>query len=491
MRLAELMAANGRAPLAPALADIDVRGLAADSRAVQPGFLFAALPGAKADGRRFVADAVARGAVAVLAPEETGEPPIATTVPVIYDAAPRRRLALIAARFYDRQPRRIAAVTGTNGKTSVAWFTRALWLGLGHKAASIGTLGLKADGFAEGPSLTTPDPIALHRDFAALAAAGVGHLVLEASSHGLAQCRLDGVAFAAAAFTNLTRDHLDYHGTMDAYRAAKLRLFEALLPPGAPAVLNADSPDFAAFAAACRARGCPVIAYGRNGADLRLEGAVPTATGQVLTVSAFGRRREIDIPLAGAFQAMNVLCSVGLVAACGDDAEKALDRLAMLTPVPGRLQLAARHPNGAPVYVDYAHTPDALETVLQALRPHAAGALSVVFGCGGDRDPGKRPMMGAIAAALADRIVVTDDNPRSEDAAAIRRQVLDGCPGAQEIGDRAAAICAAVAALAPGDVLVIAGKGHETGQIVGAEVRPFNDAVEADAAVRALAGGRT
>jgi len=413
LRLAELIVPGGTVPLAPALADIDVRGLAADSRAVEPGYLFAALPGAKADGRRFIDDAVARGAVVVLAAAEAGATPIATTVPVIYDAEPRRRLALIAARFFDRQPRRIAAVTGTNGKTSVAWFTRALWQGLGHKAASIGTLGLKADGFPAGPSLTTPDPIALHRDLAQLAVAGVEHLVLEASSHGLAQCRLDGVALAAAAFTNLTRDHLDYHGTMDAYRAAKLRLFEALLPAGAPAVLNADSADFDAFAARCRARGCPVIAYGRNGVELKLESAVPTATGQVLTVVAFGSRRTVEIPLPGAFQAMNVLCSVGLVAACGDDAAAALDRVAALQPVPGRLQHAATHPNGAPVFVDYAHTPDALETVLKALRPHAAGALSVVFGCGGDRDPGKRPMMGAIAAALADRVIVTDDTTRS------------------------------------------------------------------------------
>jgi UDP-N-acetylmuramoyl-L-alanyl-D-glutamate--2,6-diaminopimelate ligase len=484
------MAAGGRTPLAPALADIDVRGLAADSRAVEPGFLFAALPGAKADGRRFIGDAVARGAVVVLAPAEADAAPIATTVPVIYDAEPRRRLALIAARFFDRQPRRIAAVTGTNGKTSVAWFTRALWQRLGHKAASIGTLGIKADGFAAGPSLTTPDPVALHREFAQLAAAGIEHLVLEASSHGLAQCRLDGVALAAAAFTNLTRDHLDYHVTMDEYRAAKLRLFDGLLPAGAPAVLNADSPDFEAFAARCRARGCPVIAYGRRGAELRLDKAVPTATGQVLALTAFGKRREATIALPGAFQAMNVLCAIGLVTACGDDPDAALDRLDALDPVPGRLQLAARHPNGAPVYVDYAHTPDALETVLTALRPHVAAALSVVFGCGGDRDAGKRPMMGAIAAALADRVIVTDDNPRSEQPADIRRQILAACPKGREIGDRAAAIRAAVAGLEPGDVLVIAGKGHETGQIVGAEVRPFDDATEAAAAVRGLGGGK-
>ncbi|MBM3486646.1 MAG: UDP-N-acetylmuramoyl-L-alanyl-D-glutamate--2,6-diaminopimelate ligase [Alphaproteobacteria bacterium] len=462
---------------------IEILGLTADSRAVGPGFLFAALPGAKADGRQFIDDAVARGAVAILAPESARQDGLVTPVPVIYDVDPRRRLALMAAHFYRAQPRHVAAVTGTNGKTSVAWFTRQIWEAFGHRAASMGTLGLRAEGFEAGPSLTTPDPVALHRDLARLAASGIDRLAIEASSHGLVQCRLDGVVIAAAAFTNLTRDHLDYHGTMEAYRAAKLRLFDTLLPRGAAAVLNADSPEYGLFAETARNRGSPVIAYGAAGIELRIDASRPTATGQEIAATVFGRRHHVSLPLPGAFQAANAFCALGLAVATGEDPDAAVARLAELAPVPGRLQLAARKANGAAIYVDYAHTPDALETVIAALRPHAAGRLVVVFGCGGDRDPGKRPMMGAIAARLADRAIVTNDNPRSEDPASIRRAILAAAPGAAEIGDRGRAIRTAADALGPGDILLIAGKGHETGQIVGTEVRPFDDVIAAREAV--------
>jgi len=470
--------------------DVEVTGLASDSRRVRPGYLFAALPGTVTDGGRFVADAVARGAVAVLAsPEITlTDVPGADDIQLVRNDNPRRRLARMAARFHGAQPEIIAAVTGTNGKTSVAWFTRQIWTRLGHRAASLGTLGITGPGISSKGALTTPDPIALHRELGVLAAAGIGHLVLEASSHGLAQFRLDGVTLRLGAFTNLSRDHLDYHGSMDAYRAAKQRLFSELLPADGTAVLNADAENFAAFAAVCDRRGCRVIDFGAAARDLRIEALEPRADGQALVVRAFGESHRIELPLPGAFQASNALCAVGLVVASGDDASAALAALGDLEGVPGRLQLAARAPCGAPIYVDYAHTPDALAHVLTALRPHTAGKLVVVFGCGGDRDPGKRPMMGAIAHRHADLLMVADDNPRGEDPARIRAEILAACPDAREFDDRAEAIFAAAAALTPGDVLVIAGKGHETGQIIGDTVRPFDDAETARAAVVALGG---
>ena len=476
----------------PTLRDIDIAGLTADSRQVRPGFLFAALPGAKADGRRFIADALARGASAVLAPPGTALPE-GSRAALIADDDPRRRLALIAARFHGPQPAIAAAVTGTNGKTSVAWFTRRIWERLGRRAASVGTIGIQAPadidlGADANPSLTTADPVTLHRNLQRLAVGGVDHVVLEASSHGLAQSRLDGLSLRAGGFTNLTRDHLDYHGTMDAYRAAKLRLFDTVLPPGAGAVLNADADDFPLFSSVARARGLRLIDYGRAAEALRIEWLEPSGDGQRMGLCAFGRRREIALPLAGAFQARNALCAAGLAIACGEDVVDALDALAWLDGVPGRLQRVANRTNGAPVYVDYAHTPDALSTVLGALRAHTRGRLVVVFGCGGDRDAGKRPQMGAIAHDLADRVIVTDDNPRSEDPAAIRRAILAGCPGAVEIGDRAEAIMEAVRGLEPGDVLAIAGKGHESGQTVGDRTLPFDDAEVARAAVAAADG---
>lgn len=467
--------------------DPEIVGLTADSRAVHPGFLFAALPGTRQQGAAFIPQAIERGAVAVLGAQGLQVP---SHIVRLESANPRRSLALFAARFHGRQPRTIAAVTGTNGKTSVAAFARQLWTLLGLPAASLGTLGLIAPHVNRPGALTTADPVALHRDLADLAASGIDHVAMEASSHGLDQFRLDGVRIAAAAFTNLTRDHLDYHGSMAAYAKAKQRLFADLLPVAGAAVLNADAPEAEEFAAICRRRGHRILSYGYKGAELRLDRLTPLADGQRLALTVDGRAVEITLPMVAAFQAMNALAALGLVIGCGADARQATAALARLDGVPGRLQRAAMRANGAAVYVDYAHTPDALETVLKALRPHASRDLVVLFGCGGDRDPGKRPMMGAIAAKLADRAIVTDDNPRSEDAAKIRAQILAACPGAREIGARRDAIFAAVAELHRGDLLVLAGKGHERGQVVGATVHPFDDAEVARDAVAAADGGR-
>jgi UDP-N-acetylmuramoyl-L-alanyl-D-glutamate--2,6-diaminopimelate ligase len=460
----------------------DITGLALDSRRVEPGFLFAALPGTKQDGRDHIPQALARGAAAILAPTGTRLPEGAQAV-LVTDANPRRRLARIAALFHGAQPKTVVAVTGTNGKTSTVHFLRQIWLRLGHHAASLGTLGLMAPDRSDPDSLTTPDPLTLHALLAELARSGVSHLAMEASSHGLDQYRLDGVRFAAGAFTNLTRDHLDYHGDMDRYRAAKRRLFAEVLAPGSVAVLNADSPEFDDLAALARERRHHIIDYGRNARVLRLVEARPDPRGQALAIELLGRSRHLALPLVGAFQAMNALAALGLAIATGAKDEDALETLAHLAGVPGRLQQAGERANGAAIYVDYAHTPDALETVLTALRPHARRHLVVLFGCGGDRDPGKRPMMGAIARRLADRVIVTDDNPRHEDAAAIRRQILSACPDAVEIGARAQAIRTAVADLEAGDLLLLAGKGHEQGQIVADRVLPFDDVLEAGRAV--------
>ena len=474
--------------------DPAILGMSADSRAVQPGYLFAALSGQGADGRAFISDALERGAVAVLTdlrePLPAPTAPDGHRVPVIAVENPRRSLALMAARFFGAQPRTVAAVTGTSGKTSVATFTRQIWSSLGCKAASMGTLGLIAPGTTRKGALTTPDPIALHRDLAGLARAGVTHLSIEASSHGLDQCRLDGIDIAAGGFTNLSRDHLDYHASMETYLAAKLRLFDAVMQTGRAAVLNADSPEYDAFAAVAAHRRHRIIGYGRRAGDLRLLRLTPIPEGQALALNAFGRMIDVHLHLAGAFQAHNALCAAGLAIACGADPAEAIDAMSRLTGVRGRLERVATLPNGAQVYVDYSHKPGALESVLETLRPLARGRLMVVFGCGGDRDRGKRPEMGAVACRLADRVIVTDDNPRTEDPAAIRRAILDGCPAGApvgEVGDRAAAIAAAVGELAAGDLLVIAGKGHEQEQIIGKTSYPFDDAEMARAAVAALA----
>lgn len=483
-------------PLAPqidTLQDVQITGLTADSRRVEPGYLFAALPsatrGSGTDGRDFIGDALSRGAVAVLAPPDTVlDAMFDNGAQLLVDENPRRQLALLAARFYQRQPKTVAAITGTNGKSSVAGFTRQIWSQLGLPSASIGTLGIDADGFDPGPSLTTPDPVALHQTLAELADAGIDHLALEASSHGLDQYRLDGIVIAAAAFTNLTRDHLDYHRTEAEYFAAKRRLFEQLLPSDGTAVLNADSPHYEEIRDVCRLAGHRISSYGVNTSDMRIDDLSPLADGLRLCVTIDRRTFETRLPLVGAFQAYNALAALGLAIGCGAAVDDAFAALALLKGVRGRMELVAQHPNGAMVYVDYAHTPDALETALSAIRPHVTGKLAVVFGAGGDRDPGKRAMMGKVAAQSADRVTVTDDNPRREDPASIRRQILTACPGAAEFDNRAKAIAAAIGKLASDDVLIIAGKGHETGQIVGTEVLPFDDAEVARGVITELGG---
>ncbi len=468
------------------MTDLAVTGMTADSRAVQPGFLFAALPGSHADGRAFINDAIAKGAVAILAPEGTRIN--APNVALITDPDPRRRFARMAAVFHAGQPDHLVAVTGTNGKTSTADFFRQMWTMLGQSAASIGTLGVIAPGWSNPGGLTTPDPVVLHKTLAALTNDGVRYAAVEASSHGLDQGRLDGTRLTAAAFTNLTRDHLDYHPDMEAYATAKLRLFAELLPEGGTAVVNADSEQAARIVAIARGRDLRILTYGRRAKDIRLVSATPEPGGQRLVLDLLGREHRLTLPLAGAFQAANALAALGLVIASGADPDKAVKTLEGLKGVPGRLEKVAERRNGAAVYVDYAHTPDALETVLTALRPHARGRLVVVFGCGGDRDPGKRPQMGAIAARLADRVLVTDDNPRGEDPAVIRAAILAAAPNAGEIADRADAIRTACAELEAGDLLLLAGKGHETGQIVGATVHPFHDGQTAVAAIKEIDG---
>jgi UDP-N-acetylmuramoyl-L-alanyl-D-glutamate--2,6-diaminopimelate ligase len=461
------------------LGALDVSGITADSRKVAPGYLFAALPGTKVDGSAFIAEAVARGAAAVLAPPGTAWPPGVPPRPLIEDGEPRRRLAQLASAFAGPQPTTLAAVTGTNGKTSSVEFLRQIWDGAGQKAAAIGTLGVTTDhlpgAVASGSGLTTADPVTLAQTLATLARAGVQHAAMEASSHGLDQYRLDGVRLAGAAFTNLTRDHLDYHGSEAAYRAAKLRLFSELLPAGAPAVFASalDEGTRAALRDIATRRRLLLHEVGGTGDLIRLDRAVPGSDGQVLDLVVEGRKRTVHLPLIGRFQADNALLAAGLAWTLGQPGP--LNQLASLHGVRGRLELAARLDNGGAAYVDYAHTPDALTRLLAALRPHTAGRMIIVFGAGGDRDPGKRPLMGRAAAEAADQVIVTDDNPRSEDPAAIRAAILAGCPGAIEIGDRAAAITAGLAALRPGDVLAVAGKGHEQGQTIAGVTLPFDD----------------
>lgn len=491
MRLSEFFDTTSAAPVISAgalsvMTDPEISGLTADSRRVQPGWLFAALPGSVTDGRAYIDQAIEGGASAILSlPDAEGR--VDGRVPLIADPDPRRRLARMAAAFYGIQPKTVVAVTGTNGKTSVAEFTRQIWALLGRQSASLGTLGIVADRGPEGPSLTTPDPVTLHKTLAELADRGIECAALEASSHGLDQARLDGVRLAAAAFTNLSRDHLDYHGTMEAYRTAKLQLFERVMGSAGTAVLNADSPEFALFRDTATERGQAVLSFGEApGADIRLVERQPTPTGQKLDLVVQGARFSVTLSLLGDFQAWNVLAALGLVLAAGTPARDAVAVLPLLRGVRGRMEQAAVLSNGSAVYVDYAHTPDALETVLKAARPHVAGRLRCIFGCGGDRDPGKRPMMAERVQAFADYPVLTDDNPRSEDPAEIRRQALLGAPGIEEIGGREAAIHQTVARLAPGDVLIVAGKGHEPGQEINGVVHPFDDAsVVRDAATAA------
>jgi UDP-N-acetylmuramoyl-L-alanyl-D-glutamate--2,6-diaminopimelate ligase len=452
---------------------VAIAGLTADSREVQPGWLFAALRGSKADGSRFVGDAVAKGAAAILAEAGTQieAPP---HVALLVSAEPRRALALMAARFYGAQPETAVAVTGTSGKTSVADFTRQIFAALGHRAASLGTIGLISPGESRYGSLTSPDPVTLHKTLAELAQDGVTHLALEASSHGLDQYRLDGLRLQAAAFTNLGHDHLDYHPGIEAYLAAKLRLFSEMLPSNGVAVVNADAEHARAVIAVARKAGRSVVTVGKSGETLRLEALETERFAQRLRVRHPGGTANLVLPLLGAYQAGNALLAAGLAMAVGEESGQVLPALEKLQGVKGRLEVMGLVRAGL-VVIDYAHKPDALAAALKALRPFAPGRLVCVFGCGGDRDKAKRPIMGEIAARLADTVIVTDDNPRSEDPQAIRAQILAGARSAREIGDRAEAILAGSRLLGAGDVLLVAGKGHETGQIVGDKVIPFSD----------------
>ncbi|MFN3744649.1 MAG: UDP-N-acetylmuramoyl-L-alanyl-D-glutamate--2,6-diaminopimelate ligase [Hyphomicrobiaceae bacterium] len=459
---------------APASASaITITGLTADSRTVQPGDLFAALAGSRTDGARFVAGALAKGAAAVLAGEGAviDAPP---HVPVLRACEPRRALALMAARFYPHQPEHMLAVTGTSGKTSVVDFTRQILVMLGRRAASVGTIGLvRSDGTVYG-SLTTPDPVTLHETLDGLAREGTTHVAFEASSHGLDQHRLDGVRIAAAAYTNLGRDHLDYHPSLDAYLAAKLRLFTELLPAKGTAVVNADGAEAVRVIDGVRRRGIRLVTTGIGGETLQLAELARDGFAQRVTIRADGRDVALRFPLLGSYQVENALVAAGLALACREPMDDVLGTLEKLHGVAGRLEIVAEHKGGLAV-VDYAHKPEALSAALDALRPFATGKLICIIGCGGDRDRGKRPIMGRIAVDRADVVIVTDDNPRSEDPAMIRAEVLRGAAGAREIGDRGEAIAAGVAMLGPGDVLLVAGKGHETGQIVGNATLPFSD----------------
>jgi UDP-N-acetylmuramoyl-L-alanyl-D-glutamate--2,6-diaminopimelate ligase len=472
----------------------DFTGLTSDSRKVEPGFLFAALAGTATHGARFVAEAVARGATAILARPELADEARALGVRFIADENPRLGLARLAAEFYGAQPQIVAAVTGTKGKSSIVAFLREIWTALGKPAASLGTVGVISPKGEIPLSHTTPDPVEIHALLAQLKKDGVEHLAIEASSHGLDQFRLDGVKIQAAGFTNITRDHMDYHVNFEHYLAAKLRLVDEVVAPDGVAVINADGEHADAFIAAAKRRKLRLITVGERGETIRLAACTSQTDAQALTIIFAGETYNVLLPLAGAFQASNALVAAGLAIGLLQDNEredvaKVFAALAHLKGAPGRMEKVAFAASGAPIYVDYAHTPDSLEKVLQALRPHTKNKLHVVFGCGGDRDKGKRPLMGQIAMALADDVIITDDNPRTEYPAAIRQEILAAAMGAREIADRHDAIGAAIAALNAGDVLVIAGKGHETGQYVGAKVIPFSDR---DEAIRAAttSGGR-
>ncbi|MBL24729.1 MAG: UDP-N-acetylmuramoyl-L-alanyl-D-glutamate--2,6-diaminopimelate ligase [Rhodospirillaceae bacterium] len=486
MRLSELIE-EGKHTLRQDWTNVDIKGLSADSRAIRPGYLFAAIPGTATDGRRFIDGAIDAGASAILAPPDTRLNDKHTGIPLVIDSNPRRALARMAANFYEVQPETTVAVTGTNGKTSVAHFAEQLWTGLGKNAASLGTLGMSRKGKRAGGTLTTPDPVELHRLLADLSNDGIDSLALEASSHGLDQHRLDGVNIRAAAFTNLSRDHLDYHASEAAYRDAKLRLFRDLLADDGVAIANAETAEAELIEAIAGERNLEFITYGFKTGDIRLEDRELTAEGWTLRARAFGTSYSTRLNLPGDFQIANALAATALLHATGTSIGDALAGFETLAGVPGRMQLVGTTANAASVYIDYAHTPDALQTALQALRPHITNKLVVIFGCGGDRDTGKRPQMGTIACQLADHVVVTDDNPRSEDPQLIRSEILAACDDAEEIGDRREAIESTVSRLSSGDGLLIAGKGHETGQIVGDEVLPFDDY---DVAHAALEGAR-
>ena len=464
----------------------DIAGITADSRLVREGYLFAALPGSRTDGAEYIQNALLNGAVAIVAKTGT-KLPSGSNAQLIETDNPRLLLSKIAAKFYAMQPENIVAVTGTSGKTSTVSFTQQLWNLSGiDNAVSLGTLGVRGGGFSTYGSLTTPDTVSLHAALADLGAAGITHLAMEASSHGLDQYRLDGVRIQAAGYSNLSRDHLDYHETMEAYFRAKSRLFGEVLEKDGVAVLNADDDHYAPLRDIAEHSGRKVFSYGENGQDIKLANRTLCPEGQNLSLDVFGKTYQVTLPLVGKFQAQNALCALGLVLALDPAPDKYVPLLSNLRGVPGRLELVAGHPKNAAVYVDYAHKPAAVEAVLNTLRPHTKSRLFCVIGCGGNRDAGKRPIMGRIAAGLANVVIITDDNPRHEDPAVIRAAMMEGAPDATEIGNRKEAIEYAIQKMEDGDVLVIAGKGHEQGQIIGDDVHPFDDVAEANSAIRNL-----
>jgi len=467
--------------LAGPVGALAVSGVSSDSRKIEPGMVFVAVAGTKADGAGFIADAATRGAVVAVASHS-----IDTSIPVLAVNDSRRFLSIAASHFYGKQPETMVAVTGTAGKTSVASFTRQIWAYAGHPAAMIGTTGVVSPTRNEYGSLTTPDPVSLHKLLAELSDEGVTHASMEASSHGLDQCRLDGVKLAAAAFTNLGRDHMDYHPTVESYMAAKMRLFDTLLPKGAPAVIFADDAWSEQAVKAARDAGHDVRTVGRKGDYLTLKRVEHFRHKQVAEIHAGDEIFEVDIPLAGDFQVANALVAAGLAMSTGVPAKVAMAALEKLQGASGRLELVGHTRDGALAYVDYAHKPDALSNVLESVRPFTTGRVIVVFGCGGDRDRGKRPIMGEIACRLADVVIVTDDNPRSEEPASIRAEIMAAAGCATEVGDRAEAIRTAVAMLTSGDTLIVAGKGHEEGQTIGSVTLPFSDHAELRKALEEL-----
>lgn len=471
--------------------ETDIVGMSCDSRQIQSNWLFVALKGVKVDGTQFIAQAIAQGAAAILT-EKEAKVEIPENIAHITSPNARQAYARLASNFYQEQPQHCVAVTGTNGKTSVAHFCQQIWAELGEKSASLGTLGLMTNEkdivTEEGSVLTTPEPVKLHRILQKLKHKACNYMALEASSHGLSQYRLDGVTLEAAAFTNISRDHLDYHVTMEAYIEAKLRLFKEVLPPQRTAVLNADSEHYLQIEEACKAQGHNIITYGEKAEDIRLISIIPTVEGQLITFMLEQVQYRVQVPLIGKFQVYNMLCALGLVIATGGNKDRAIAKLTNLRAVPGRMEQVGHHPKKASVFVDYAHTPDALKEALISLRPHTHGKLYLIMGCGGERDTGKRTLMGRVAAEHADEIIVTDDNPRNEDPVTIRKAIISACPGAIEIGDRREAIESTIHKINTGDILLIAGKGHETTQTVGSQTIEFDDRMVACEAITTCKG---
>lgn len=470
------------APLTHSGPDVDVTSITCDSRTVTEGALFAALPGTVSDGRDYIEQAIEKGACAVLS-----TPNLPIDLPYVASDNPRLSYSHLAAKLYAGQPSTLVAMTGTNGKSSTVEFLRQIWAHAGLKAACFGTLGVKYEGGYLPLSHTTPDAVVLHQTLSKLAAMDITHVAMEASSHGLKQYRLDSVDITASGFSNLTQDHFDYHPDVDDYFRAKARLFTELTPKNAPVVINVNDAYGQRLAKICEQRGQRVIRAGWAGDDIRIDEVMPRSASQLVDLIVDGKRYKVELPLVGEFQVLNAVAALGLARETGVDTNVAVDALGHLTGVAGRLEMAGRTQDGAPVLVDFAHTEDGLDKLLRSVRPHTMGKMIIVFGCGGDRDPNKRPKMGAMAAKHADHVIVTDDNPRTEDAALIRKAVLTGCPQAEEIGDREAAIRRGISLLGPKDCLIIAGKGHEQGQIVGDKIIPFSDVEKAQQALQELA----